>query len=78
MVGLHIAMGKILVTGEIGFHAGNGKILIAAENGIDTVIFAGNEMAVLIKNRFVRALVVLKDQVTLGGPEYGRAVFTFD
>ena len=69
VMGLHIAAGEIFVISEIGFHAGNGKILIAAENGIDAVVLAGNEMTVSIQDRLVAALVVLKDQVTLGGPE---------
>ena len=68
-MGLHIAAGEILVVGEIRFHAGDGKILVAAENGIDAVILAGNEMTVSIQDWLVAALVVLKDQVTLGGPE---------
>ena len=69
MMGLHIAAGEVFVIGEIRFHAGNGKILIAAKHGVDAVILARNEMTVFIKNRFVVTLVVLKDQVTLGGPE---------
>ena len=69
MMRLDIAAGEIFVIGEVRFHAGNGKILIAAEHGVDAIILARNEMTGLIKNRFVAALVVLKDQVTLGGPE---------
>ena len=68
MMGLHIAAGEIFVIGEIRFHAGNGKIFVTAENGIDAVILSGNEMTVSIQDRLVVALVVLKDQVTLGGP----------
>ena len=69
MMGLYITAGKIFIIGEIGFHTGNGEILIAAEDGIDAIILAGNEVAVSIQDRLVAALVVLKDQVTLGGPE---------
>ena len=69
MMRLDVAAREIFVIGEIRFHAGNGKILVAAEHGVDAVILARNEMAELIKNRFVAALVVLKDQVTLGGSE---------
>ena len=69
MMGLHIAAGEIFVIGEIRFHAGNRKIFVAAENGINAVILARDQMAVSIQDRLVAALVVLKDQVTLGGPE---------
>ena len=69
MMRLDIAAGEVFVIGEIRFHAGDGEIFVAAEERVDAVILARNEMAVFIKNRFVVALVVLKDQVTLGGPE---------
>ena len=69
MMCLDVAAGEIFVISEIRFHAGNGKIFVAAEHGVDAVILARTEMTVFIKNRFVVALVVLKDQVTLGGPE---------
>ena len=69
MMRLDIAAGEIFAMGEIRFHAGNRKILIAAEERVDAVILTRNEVTVFIKNRFVAALVVLKDQVTLGGSE---------
>ena len=69
MMRLDITAGEIFVIGKIRFHAGNRKILVAAEDGIDAVILARDQMAVSIQDRLVAALVVLKDQVTLGGPE---------
>ena len=71
MVAFNVAPTAIFAVMQIRLHTSDGEIFTAAIQSGETAVFTRDQPAVLVKNGFIRELIVLKQQVFLGGTIVG-------